>query len=93
MLAIGRALMKKPELILLDEPAEGLAPLVVRAVSEAIREIRESGVTVFLADQNVRFCLNTADRGYILEKGTIRYQDDIKSILENEEILRTYLIV
>ena len=93
MLAIGRALMKKPELILLDEPAEGLAPLVVRAVSEAIREIRESGVTVFLADQNVRFCLKTADRGYIIEKGTIQYQDDIKSILENEEIVRKYLIV
>jgi len=93
MLAIGRALMKNPQLILLDEPAEGLAPLVVVALSEAITEIRESGVTVFLADQNVRFCRKTADRGYIIEKGTIQYQDEMKRILENEEIVKKYLIV
>jgi len=93
MLAIGRALMKNPELVLLDEPVEGLAPLVVVALSEAITEIRESGVTVFLADQNVRFCRKTADRGYILEKGTIQYEDEMENILENEEIVRKYLIV
>jgi branched-chain amino acid transport system ATP-binding protein len=93
MLAIGRALMKNPELVLLDEPAEGLAPLVVVALSEAITEIRESSVTVFLADQNVRFCRKTADRGYIIEKGTIQYQDEMKRILENEEIVKKYLIV
>ncbi|MCK4791446.1 MAG: ABC transporter ATP-binding protein, partial [Desulfobacteraceae bacterium] len=69
MLAIGRALMKNPELILLDEPAEGLAPLVVVALSKAIREIRDTGITVFLADQNVRFCRKAADKGYIIEKG------------------------
>jgi branched-chain amino acid transport system ATP-binding protein len=93
MLAIGRALMKNPELILLDEPAEGLAPLVVAALSEAIRQIRDSGVTVFLADQNVRFCQKVADRGYIIEKGTIQYQDEMKNILENEEIVKKYLTV
>jgi branched-chain amino acid transport system ATP-binding protein len=93
MLAIGRALMKNPELILLDEPAEGLAPLVVVALCKAIREIRDTGVTVFLADQNVRFCLKTSDRGYIIEKGTIRYQDEMKNILENEEIVKKYLTV
>lgn len=93
MLAIGRALMKNPALVLLDEPAEGLAPLVVAALSEAIKQIMESGVTVFLADQNVRFCRKTADRGYIIEKGTIQYQDEMKSILENEEIVKKYLIV
>jgi len=93
MLAIGRALMKNPELILLDEPVEGLAPLVVAAVSEAIREIRNTGVTVFLADQNVRFCRKTADRGYIIEKGTIRYEDEMEKILENEEIVKKYLTV
>lgn len=93
MLAIGRALMKNPELILLDEPAEGLAPLIVAALSGAITEIRESGVTVFLADQNVRFCRKTADRGYIIEKGTIQYQDEMKSIMENEEIVKKYLSV
>jgi len=93
MLAVGRALMKNPELILLDEPAEGLAPLVVVVLSKAIREIRDTGVTVFLADQNVRFCRKAADRGYIIEKGSIQYQDEMKNILENEEIVKRYLAV
>jgi branched-chain amino acid transport system ATP-binding protein len=93
MLAIGRALMKNPELILLDEPAEGLAPLVVVALSKAIREIRDTGITVFLADQNVRFCRKAADKGYIIEKGSIQYQDEMKNILENEEIVKRYLAV
>lgn len=93
MLAVGRALMKNPELILLDEPAEGLAPLIVVALSKAIREIRDTGVTVFLADQNVRFCRKAADRGYIIEKGAIQYEDEMKSILENEEIVKRYLAI
>jgi branched-chain amino acid transport system ATP-binding protein len=93
MLALGRALMTNPALVLIDEPSEGLAPLVVAALSKAIREIRDTGVTVFLADQNVRFCRKTADRGYIIEKGTIRYQDEMKNILENEEIVKKYLAV
>ena len=93
MLAVGRALMKNPELILLDEPAEGLAPLVVVALSKAISEIRDTGVTVFLADQNVRFCRKAADRGYIIEKGSIQYQDQMKNIMENEEIVKKYLAV
>ena len=93
MLALGRALMTNPALVLIDEPSEGLAPLMVAALSKAIREIRDTGVTVFLADQNVRFCRKTADRGYIIEKGTIRYQDEMKNILENEEIVKKYLAV
>jgi len=93
MLATGRALMTNPALVLIDEPSEGLAPLMVAALSKAIREIRDTGVTVFLADQNVRFCRKTADRGYIIEKGTIRYQDEMKNILENEEIVKKYLAV
>ncbi len=93
MLATGRALMTNPALVLIDEPSEGLAPLVVAALSKAIREIRDTGVTVFLADQNVRFCRKTADRGYIIEKGTIRYQDEMKNILKNEEIVKKYLAV
>ena len=93
MLAIGRALMTNPALVLIDEPSEGLAPLVVDILSKAIREIRGTGVTVFLADQNVRFCRKTADRGNIIEKGTIRYQDEMKNILENEEIVKKYLTV
>lgn len=93
MVAVGRALMRNPELILLDEPVEGLAPLVVSALSKAIREIRDTGVTVFLADQNVRFCRKIADRGYIIEKGTIQYHDEMKNILQNEEIVKKYLTV
>jgi len=93
MLALGRALMTNPALVLIDEPSEGLAPLMVAALAKAIREIRDTGVTVFLADQNVRFCRKTADKGYIIEKGTIRYQDEMKNILENEEIVKKYLAV
>ncbi|MBW1714814.1 MAG: ABC transporter ATP-binding protein [Deltaproteobacteria bacterium] len=93
MLALGRALMTNPALVLIDEPSEGLAPLMVAALAKAIREIRDTGVTVFLADQNVRFCRKTADRGYIIEKGTIRYEDEMKNILENEEIVKKYLTV
>jgi len=93
MLATGRALMTNPALVLIDEPSEGLAPLMVAALAKAIREIRDTGVTVFLADQNVRFCRKTADKGYIIEKGTIRYQDEMEKILENEEIVKKYLAV
>ncbi len=93
MLAIGRALMMNPQLILLDEPVEGLAPLVVAALSEAIKQIRNTGVTVFLADQNVRFCRKTAERAYIIEKGAIQYQDEMRNILKNEEIVKKYLAV
>ena len=93
MLAIGRALMKDPELLLLDEPSEGLAPLVVKALVEAIVEIRKAGVTIFMADQNLRFSRRIADRGYIMEKGTIRYQNEMEKIWQNEEVVRKYLVV
>jgi branched-chain amino acid transport system ATP-binding protein len=93
MLAIGRALMGGPELLLLDEPSEGLAPLVVRALAEAIVEIGKSGVTILVADQNIRFCRRMADRGYILEKGAIRHQDEMDKIWQNEEVVRKYLAV
>lgn len=93
MLALGRALMKNPELLLLDEPSEGLAPLVVKALTEAIVEIRKAGITIFVADQNIRFCRRIADRGYILEKGVIRYQDDMDKIWQNEEVVKKYLAV
>lgn len=93
MLALGRALMKNPELLLLDEPSEGLAPLVVKALTEAIVEIRKTGITIFVADQNIRFCRRIADRGYILEKGVIRYQDDMDKIWQNEEVVKKYLAI
>lgn len=93
MLAIGRALMKNPELLLLDEPSEGLAPLVVRNLVEAIREIKESEVTILLADQNIKFCRKVAGRGYIMEKGLIQYEGTMDAIWQNEEIVRKYLAV
>ena len=93
MLAIGRALMKNPDLILLDEPSEGLAPLVVQNLVEVIARIRSAGVTILLADQNLKFCRKTSDRGYILEKGMIQYQGVMEEIWQNEEIVRKYLVV
>jgi branched-chain amino acid transport system ATP-binding protein len=93
MLAIGRALMKNPDIILLDEPAEGLAPLVVKNLIEVIKRIREEGVTILLADQNLKFCKAVADRGYILEKGVIQYDGTMRDIWENEEVVSKYLVV
>jgi len=93
MLAIGRALMKNPDLLLLDEPSEGLAPLIVQNLVEVIGRIREEGVTILLADQNLKFCRKTSDRGYILEKGMIQYQGIMEEIWQNEEIVKKYLVV
>jgi branched-chain amino acid transport system ATP-binding protein len=93
MLALGRGLMVNPNLLLLDEPSEGLAPLVVRALAEAILKIREAGVAILLADQNIRFCRRVSDRGYILDRGIIRYVDDMEKIWQNEEVIRKYLAV
>ncbi len=93
MLAIGRALMGNPTLLILDEPSEGLSPLMVRTLVGAIRQIREEGVTLLIADQNVKFARRVADRGYIMEKGTIRYADRLEKLWANEEVLRKYLAV
>ncbi len=93
MLAIGRALMQDPELLLLDEPIEGLAPLVVKHFGGALRQIREAGVTILLADQNVKFCRRVADRGYILEKGLIQFEGTTAAIWDNEDLIRKYLAV
>ncbi len=93
MLAIGRALMKNPALLLLDEPSEGLAPLIVQNLAEVIGRIRGEGVTILLADQNLKFCRKTSDRGYILEKGMIQYEGIMEEIWQNEEIVKKYLVV
>ena len=93
MLAIGRALMKNPALLLLDEPSEGLAPLVVQNLTEVIAQIRKEGVTILLADQNLKFCRKTSDRGYILEKGMVQHQGLMEEIWQNEEIVKKYLVV
>ena len=93
MLAIGRALMKNPDLLLLDEPSEGLAPLIVQNLVEVLGRIRSEGVTILLADQNLKFCRKTSDRGYILEKGMIQYQGIMEEIWQNAEIVKKYLVI
>jgi branched-chain amino acid transport system ATP-binding protein len=91
MLSMGRALMANPQLMLMDEPSEGLAPLVVRALVEAISEIRSHGVTILLADQNLKFCRQVCDRGYIIEKGRIVHHDTMEGILADEASVKKYL--
>lgn len=93
MLAIGRALMGNPTLLILDEPSEGLSPLMVRTLVEAIRQIRQEGVTLLLADQNLKFARRVADRGYIIEKGNIRYAGRLEELWANAEVVRKYLAV
>ncbi len=93
MLAIARALMGNPELLLLDEPTEGLAPMLVRSLEEQIKKLRETGLTVLLAEQNVRSALRLGDRGYIIDNGQIRYQGSIEELREDEEVRKKYLLV
>lgn len=93
MLAIGRALMKNPALLLLDEPAEGLAPLVVHRLVEVLREIRQAGVTILLADQNLHFCRKVADRAYIMEKGLLQFSGTMEVVWKNDDVVRRYLAV
>ena len=93
MLAIGRALMGNPTLLILDEPSEGLGPLMVRTLIEAIRQIQEEGVTLLIADQNVKFARRVAHRGYIMEKGNIRYSGRLEELWANEQVVRRYLAV
>jgi len=93
MLGIGRGLMANPSLILLDEPAEGLAPLVVANLVEVLGKIREQGVTILLADQNLKFCRKVCGRGTILEKGRVQFEGKMEEIWNNEEIIRKYLVV
>ena len=93
MLSLGRALMANPGLILLDEPSEGLAPLIVRNLIDVIHEIQERGMTLLLADQNLKFCRKVCDRGYIIEKGAIVHDDDMEGIWGNETVIKKYLVL
>jgi len=91
MLAIGRALMSDPELLLLDEPSLGLAPLLVKSIFKTIREISKSGVTVLLVEQNAKAALKLANRGYVLEVGKIVYSGTSEELLNSEKIQEAYL--
>jgi branched-chain amino acid transport system ATP-binding protein len=91
ILAISRTLLGKTKLILMDEPTEGLAPLVIQEISKVIREIKASGTTIVLAEQNVKVALDLGDRHYIIDNGAIRFQGSSEEIRQNEEIKRTYL--
>ena len=91
MLAIGRALMSKPKMLLLDEPSVGLAPLVAKEIFRVIARFRELGATVLLVEQNARASLGIADRGYVLETGKIILEDTASELLSNKEVQRAYL--
>ncbi len=93
MLSLGRALMANPEIILLDEPSEGLAPLVVASLVKVVGEIRERQMTMLLADQNLKFCRRVCDRGYIIEKGRIVHQGSMHEIWDDEEVIKRYLVL
>ena len=91
MLAMGRALMARPKLLLLDEPSMGLAPIFVAKIFEIIREINDQGTPILLVEQNALMALDIASRGYVLETGHIALADDAKALRDNEQVRKTYL--
>lgn len=93
MLAVARTLMGNPELLLLDEPSEGLAPIVVSALVQQFRKLREGGLTIILAEMNVKLALELSDRAYILEKGQIRYEGKVGELASRPEVMEEYLAV
>ncbi|MDI9458010.1 MAG: ABC transporter ATP-binding protein [Bacillota bacterium] len=91
MLAIGRALMSRPRLLLLDEPSMGLAPLVVLGIFEIIKEVNRQGTTILLVEQNAQIALRTAHRGYVMETGRIILDDSAEALLQNDQVRKAYL--
>ena len=91
MLAMGRALMSKPKVLLLDEPSMGLAPVLVDAIFDTIRALHAGGTTILLIEQNARMALQVADRGYVIESGRILLTDSADNLRENEEVRNSYL--
>jgi len=91
MCAIGRALMARPKLLMLDEPSMGLAPIFVERIFETILEVNKQGTSILLVEQNALMALHVANRGYVLETGTIALADDAKALAQNPEVRKTYL--
>src|SRR5476651_878769 len=91
MLAIGRALMSEPKLLLLDEPSLGLAPIIIQQIFDTIQQLREEGMTIFLVEQNANQALRLADRGYVLENGHVVLEDTGAALLANEAVRSAYL--
>ena len=91
MLAIGRALMAQPKLLLLDEPSMGLAPVLVERIYETIAEINKQGTTILLVEQNANFALDVSKRGYVLETGTVALADEASRLRENPDVQKAYL--
>lgn len=91
MLAIGRALIASPKILILDEPSLGLAPIIVKEIFKMIRMIRDEGITVLLVEQNAKMALSISDRGYVLETGKIRLEGKSEELLNNEEVHKLYL--
>ena len=93
MLTVGRTLMGNPSLLLLDEPVEGVAPLVVQELGRQIRKLRDMGLTILFSEQNLQFATKISDRAYIIEKGRIQFQGTIEELENNSEIQKKYLMI
>jgi branched-chain amino acid transport system ATP-binding protein len=93
MLTIARALMGSPELLLLDEPTEGLAPLIVRDLEEQILRLKDAGISILLSEQNVRSALRMITRAYVIDNGRIRFEGTVEELEANEEVKRKYLMI
>jgi branched-chain amino acid transport system ATP-binding protein len=93
MLTVGRTLMGNPSLLLLDEPAEGVAPIVVQELGRQLEKLKHMGLTILLAEQNIDFAMSISDRAYIIETGRIRYQGTIEEFAEQQEIKEKYLMI
>jgi branched-chain amino acid transport system ATP-binding protein len=91
MLTIARTLMGNPDLLLLDEPTEGLAPLMVKALEDQIQELKNWKMTMLLSEQNVKSAMRLSDRAYVIDKGSICYQGTVEQLVANEDVRRRYL--
>ena len=91
MLTIARTLMGNPDILLLDEPSEGLAPIIVQSIGDLIRRLREMGVTILIAEQNMHFCLGVASHATVIDKGQVVFRDTIESLRANNEVKSRYL--